>query len=101
MSGVRQNLGKCPEVLLRRLLLSSGSLLRLRFPEEKSPPRDPGGPNVQYVALCRTLAASRRLYACPRRRRDASGCFAETRVALGDRRALFQERCGVLPFSVV
>src|SRR4029077_608982 len=39
MYGVRQDLGKFPALLLRRVFLPPGGLLRLRRPQENRPPR--------------------------------------------------------------
>src|SRR5215472_926737 len=74
---MRENLGECTAVVLRGVLFSSRSVLRLRGAEEDCPPRKSCCALLQYVALFGTAAAVQGLYRDDSHWRHAAGSFED------------------------
>src|SRR5215472_3499999 len=98
---MRENLGECTAVVLRGVLFSSRSVLRLRGAEEDCPPRKSCCALLQYVALFGTAAAVQGLYRDDSHWRHAAGSFEEAWCRVGAQESVHQERCSLLPFSFV
>src|SRR6266850_2711685 len=96
---MRQNLGQRSTLVLRRLLLSPGSRLRLRLAEENRTPRQSLRPRLQHVALLRTSPSTRRFRSEKCGRWHSARRIAEARREVGLEESLFQKRRRLLPFS--